>query len=247
MTTLETERDVAGSVVSERRHRLVWDWPVRLFHWALVTALVGAFVTNRLGVKYFTLHVWCGYAVIVLVVFRLLWGFLGPRHARFMSFVRGPRAILGYLAAIGRGRQTRYAGHNPAGALMVLTLLALLAAQATFGLFADDEIFNAGPFAGLVSKNVSLYLTSLHRKIFYWIAAASALHVAAVLAHVWIKRDNLILAMISGKKPAHIVFPHESIGSSRSLRAIAIFAVVVAGLAFVLQFAQPSEGDISAF
>ncbi|HMK89564.1 MAG TPA: cytochrome b/b6 domain-containing protein [Methylocystis sp.] len=247
MTTLETNPASPVAQAERTPHRLVWDWPVRFFHWSLVLAFLGAFVTNKLGVKYFTLHVWCGYAVIALVAFRIFWGFLGPRHARFASFVRGPKAVLGYLYALGRGRRTRYAGHNPVGALMVLTLLALLGAQAILGLFANDEIFNVGPLAGLVSKSVSLGFTSLHRKLFYWIAGAVALHVIAVVAHVRFKGENIVLAMITGKKPAHLVRPGHAIASSRSVYAVAIFVAVAAGLTALLQLAPAADIDVAGF
>jgi cytochrome b len=247
MTTLENDGAVPSVAAETVSHRLVWDWPVRFFHWALVVSIAGAFVTNRLGVKYFAYHVWFGYAVIVLVAFRLLWGVFGSRHARFVNFIRGPMSVLRYVSALGRGRRTRYAGHNPAGAVMVAALLALLAAQATFGLFANDEIFNAGPFAGLVSKSVSLGLTSLHRKIFYVIAAAVALHVGAVLAHLWIKKENLVAAMVTGKKPAHHVRPWEAIGSHRSLRAIGIFVAVGAAFALLLQLVPAESFDVAGF
>ncbi len=247
MTTIETDRIAQSEAPARTAQRLVWDWPVRLFHWSLVVSILGAFVTNRLGVKYFAYHVWFGYAVLVLVVFRALWGVMGPRHARFANFVRGPKAVLGYVSALGRGRRTRYAGHNPLGALMVVTLLALLALQAGFGLFADDEIFNAGPLAGLVSKSASLNLTSLHRKIFYWIVASVALHVLAVVWHMRFKGENLALAMITGKKPARLVRPGEAIASSRSRLAIALFLAIVAGVAFALQFVPAAESDGAGF
>lgn len=247
MTILENDAAVPTSHAETTSRRLVWDWPVRFFHWALVVSTVGAFVTNRLGVKYFVYHLWFGYAVIVLVGFRLLWGIYGSRHARFASFVRGPKAVLHYVSATGRGYRTRYSGHNPLGALMVIALLALLALQATFGLFANDEIFNVGPLASLVSKSVSLDLTSLHRKIFYVILAAVVLHVAAVLFHLLAKRENLIAAMITGKKPAHLVQPHEEIKSSRGLRAIALFLLVTGLLALALRFAPVADIDVAGF
>jgi len=247
MTTLENDAAAPTRIEETTGRALVWDWPVRFFHWALVVSIVGAFVTNRLGVKYFVYHTWFGYSVIVLVGFRLLWGVYGSRHARFASFIRGPKAVLHYVGALGSGHRTRYAGHNPLGALMVVALLALLAAQAIFGLFANDEIFNVGPLAGLVSKSLSLDLTSLHRKIFYAILAAAVLHVGAVLFHVLVKRENLIAAMISGKKPAHLVHPHEEIKSSRGLRAIALFLAVAGLLALALRFAPVGDVDVAGF
>jgi cytochrome b len=243
MTAIERDRAASPKTQTAPTGRLVWDWPVRVFHWGLVVSILGAFITNRLGVSYFAYHALFGYSVIVLVVFRVLWGFVGPRHARFSAFVKGPLAVLRYLHASGRGWATRHAGHNPLGALMVLLLLALLAAQAGFGLFANDEILEAGPFAGIVSKAVSLDLTSLHRKLFYLIAGAAAVHIGAVLWHWGAKGENLIAAMITGKKSAHLVERHEEIRSSRGLRAIALLLVLGLGFALLLHFAPPTEFD----
>ena len=159
--------------------RRVWDLPVRVFHWSLVLAVAGAWCTNQLGVAYFAYHVWCGYAVLVLVAFRLLWGFVGTRHARFAQFLRGPRATLRYAAQLVQGSAPHVAGHNPLGAWMIMGLLAALLAQALLGLFGNDEIFNFGPLYGYVSNARSVALTSLHRRLFYGILAAIVLHVAA--------------------------------------------------------------------
>ena len=138
--------------------------------------------------------------------FRILWGLLGTKHARFSRFVRGPRATLRYARDFWRGYAASHAGHNPLGALMVLLLLGALEAQAGLGLFSNDEIFNVGPLAGLVSKQTSLLLTSLHRRTFYWIAAAVAIHIGAVILHVVGKRENLVGAMITGAR-AHTPSP----------------------------------------
>src|ERR1700761_352227 len=181
-------------------HRTVLDLPVRIFHWLLVAAFVGAFVTNKLGVAYFGWHVFCGYAVIVLVAFRVVWGIVGTRNALFRNFLRGPGETLRYAASVLRGRPPVYAGHNPLGALMVVALLLALGVQAILGLFGNDEIVNVGPLYGYASDAVSLRLTSLHRHLFYWIAAAVGLHVAAVLAHRVLHGERLVRAMISGRK-----------------------------------------------
>ena len=190
-----------------RPHLKVWDVPVRVFHWVLALSVLGAFVTNRLGVSYFQYHLWFGYAVIVAVAFRVLWGVMGSHHALFRSFVRGPKAAWGYGVALLRGQHHPYAGHNPLGAWMVLALLGTLAVQAGAGLFGNDQIFNVGPLNGYVGENTGLALTSLHRKLFYVIAAAAAVHVLAVLVHVVFFRENLIKAMFTGLKPAQH-FPH---------------------------------------
>lgn len=247
MTTLEHDRFARAAQYSKPARRKVWDWPTRFFHWSLVIAFVGAFVTNKLGASYFTYHLWCGYAVIVLVVFRIVWGFVGTRHARFGSFIQGPRGVLHYVSAAGRGLHTRYAGHNPLGGLMVLTLLFVLGAQALLGLFGNDEIFNAGPLASLVSKEASLALTSLHRKMFYLIAAVVGLHIVAVIAHVVLKREPLIRAMFTGAKPIELVDPEEAIRSSKGPLAAFLLIIISAALAAALHFIPPGDIDLAGY
>jgi cytochrome b len=226
----------------EVEHRQVWDLPVRLFHWALVAAMISAFVTNRLGVAYFKYHVWSGYAVIILVSFRILWGVVGTRHAKFRRFVRGPAATLRYALGLLHGSTPPYAGHNPLGGYMVVMLLIALGAQAVSGLFGNDDIFNTGPLAGYVDKELSLWLTSLHRHLFYWIAAATAVHVLAVVAHHVFRRENLVVAMITGCKPRHCVPEGEIIHSSRTWLA-ALLVVALAGALWWIVANAPIDDD----
>lgn len=217
--------------------RQVWDLPVRVFHWTLVAAVIGAFVTNRLGVNYFKYHVWCGYAVIVLVCFRVVWGFVGTRHAQFWNFVCGPAATLRYVLGLIRGHELRYAGHNPLGAWMVVALLVALATQASLGLFGNDEIFNVGPLYGYVSKKLSLQLTSLHRLLFYWIMGAVAIHVLAVIAHHIFEKANLLHAMITGRKPLHSLGEADGIASSRTWLAVLLIIAFAGALAWIVRHA----------
>lgn len=227
-----------------RDERRVWDLPVRIFHWLLVLAVVGAYVTHEAGVAYFNYHLWCGYAVLVLVSFRIVWGVVGTYHARFWNFLRGPVATVRYALDLVRGREAHYAGHNPLGALMVIVLLLALLAQAVLGLYGNDEIFNFGPLYGYVSNEVSVQYTSWHRQLFWWIAGAVGLHVAAVLFHRIVKRENLIKAMFTGRKPAAVVPEQQSIRSSRVLLAIGIVVVLVATLAWVVANApEPQTFD----
>jgi cytochrome b len=217
--------------------RRVWDLPVRLTHWLLVAALAGSYATHKAGIEYFKYHAWCGYAVLVLSAFRILWGVLGTRHARFSSFVRGPRPTARYLLDLVRGHHPAHAGHNPLGAWMVVFLLAALFAQGVTGLFANDEIFNTGPLVGYVSESTSLALTSWHRRIFDWILIAVLLHVAAVLAHRLLARQDLIGPMFSGRKPATLVAAGESIGSSRLWLAVVLLAAVAAAFGWIVTHA----------
>lgn len=224
---------------------LVWDLPVRIFHWTLLLAIVGAFVTNKLGVTYFRYHVWFGYAVLVLVAFRLVWGLVGTRHARFWNFVRGPGATARYARDLLRGHEPRYAGHNPLGALMVISLLGAVFAQAATGLFGNDEIFNVGPLYGYVTNALSLELTSIHRKLFYWLAGAAAIHILAVIGHWVFKRENLVAPMITGHKPRHHLSAIDIVHSSRTWVAAVLVVVVSIGLAWIVVHAPIPVADLS--
>ena len=235
----------AGSAPAPRQTTRVWDIPVRVFHWALVAAVIASYVTNKLGVVYFRYHLWCGYAVIVLITFRLLWGFVGTHHARFGSFLRGPIETLRYAADFLRGREQHYAGHNPLGAIMVVTLLSALLTQALVGLFSNDEIASVGPLYGYVSDTLSLKLTSLHRQLFDWLAIAIAVHVLAVLAHQILKKEKLITAMWSGRKSTPVSLAASSISSSRLWLAALIIVAVSAALAWIVRHAPAAE--IQAF
>ncbi|WP_293396840.1 cytochrome b/b6 domain-containing protein [Nevskia sp.] len=247
MSSIRSATDNAAAVESAaapRDERQVWDLPVRIFHWSLVAGVLASYVTSRLGPEYFSLHLASGYLVTVLVAFRLLWGLFGTRHARFASFVRGPRAIARYAVGFLRGRPARHAGHNPLGALMVLALLATMFVQASTGLFSNDEIFNTGPLYAWVSEDFSLQLTSLHKLLFNWIAAAILIHVLAILVHRLLTQENLVRAMWTGRKPAHAVNGDEVIGSSRLVLALLLLVIVVAALAWLVTHA-PVDGPSS--
>jgi len=226
--------------VTQQQQRQVWDLPLRLFHWALVTAFIGAYATNRMGVNYFKYHLWCGYTVIVLVAFRIVWGVVGTYHARFINFVRGPLTSLRYGWQSLRGVEQPHAGHNPLGAWMVLLLLLTLFVQAFTGLFGDDQI-NLGPLYGYVSAETSSVFTTLHRQLFYWIAGAAVIHILAVIAHLIFKKENLVRAMITGQKPTHSVSEAQSIRTSRIWLAILLIGLLSAALAWIVVTAPVPE------
>jgi len=213
--------------------RLVWDLPVRVAHWALVLAVAGCWATHYAGVEWFAWHRRLGYVVLVLAAFRVVWGLVGTRHARFATFVRGPGAVLAYLRERGRPA----VGHNPLGALSVIALLGLLLVQASAGLFANDEIMNMGPFYGWIAPELSNRITSLHRASSDWLLAMIGLHLAAVVFYVRFRRQPLVSAMITGRKPAAAVPKGEAIEASRTLLAIAIVAVIAIVLALAVRAA----------
>jgi cytochrome b len=231
--------DTAATVTMDPPLRRVWDLPVRVCHWLLVAAFITSYVTNRLGVSYFRYHVWSGYTVIVLVSFRLLWGLVGTRHARFWNFVRGPAHTLRYAVGWLHGETRYHAGHNPLGAWMVIALLTALFVQAASGLFGNDEIFNVGPLYGFVTNETSLKLTSLHRNLFYWLLAAAVVHVLAVIAHRVFKKESLVAAMFTGKKARHVVPAAEAIHTSRTWLAFVIVFILAVSLTWVVVHAPP--------
>lgn len=185
------------------RPLLVWDLPTRLFHWVLVVLVVTSFVTGNVGGNAMEWHLRSGYAILALLVFRLVWGVVGTHHARFASFIRGPRTTLRYARSLLSGAAERYLGHNPLGAWSVLAMLALLAVQVGTGLFANDDIATEGPLAYLVTKATSDALTRVHHWNRLALIALIAIHLAAVLYHALAKREPLVRAMIGGRKHWH--------------------------------------------
>ena len=202
----------------------VWDLPTRIAHWSAVALLVAAIVSVKIGGNAMLWHSRAGLALLGLVVFRLVWGIVGSTYARFADFVPAPRTIVAYLAGQWRG-----AGHNPLGALSVLALLALVAFQASAGLFANDDIAFQGPLAVLVSADVGALATGLHRQAEWIIYAMVGLHVAAVLFHLRVKKENLIGPMITGTKRVRDPAVESARGGGPLAFAVA-FAVAVAAV-----------------
>jgi cytochrome b len=216
---------------------LVWDWPLRVFHWALVPAVAGSFATHYAGIEWFDWHRRCGYVVAVLVGFRLAWGFVGPRYSRFSSFLRGPRAMIEHL----RGRQPySTAGHNPVGAASVLAFLGSLALQVGTGLYANDEIANAGPFYGWVTQATSNRLTALHALNSSILLALIAAHLVAIAWHDWRRRSGLVRAFWTGRKTGA-----EGIHSSRGGLAFVLVVALITILALAIRAAP--EASVSFF
>lgn len=226
----------------------VWDLPLRIFHWSLVILFIAAYTTNALGIDYFKYHRWCGYAIIILVCFRILWGFVGTYHARFSHFLRNPITTCTYAFGAKRSEQKKYIGHNPLGALMVVVLLAGSLVQGVTGLFTNDEILNLGPLYAYVSDELSLKLTSIHRQLFYWILAAIGAHIIAVLVHQFIKGENIIGAMLTGKKEKtdNSVDP-VSIESSRTVLAVIIVILLAAVFAWIILSAPEASLSIEDY
>ncbi|MDO8860791.1 cytochrome b/b6 domain-containing protein [Haliea sp. E1-2-M8] len=178
--------------VSRNAPHPLWDWPTRLFHWALVVLLPLAWWTAEEGQM--ERHQWVGYTVIVLVVFRICWGFVGSPHSRFRDFLRGPGTVLGYV----RGRVAPGPGHNPLGGWSVIVLLTLLLVQAGSGLFNSDQILFDGPFYYAVSSDTRDFLGVVHEWAFDALLAMVVLHLLAIAWHQFRRREKLVQAMLKG-------------------------------------------------
>lgn len=186
---------------SDRPDRvLVWDLPVRLFHWSLVLAVVFNIATGLTGGLWqMEWHMLSGQFILGLVIFRVIWGGIGGRHARFVSFLKGPVTVIRYALDFARRREAPTIGHNPLGGWSVILILAALAYQAGTGLFSNDDIFVEGPLFKMVGKERSDEITGDHLFNINLIYGLIVIHLAAVAVH-WFRGENLIKPMINGHK-----------------------------------------------
>lgn len=173
----------------------VWDLPTRLFHWALVALIAGAFITENMDKMEW--HGRIGLSILGLLVFRIIWGFVGSTYARFTTFVRGPQSIKAYLKGEWKGL-----GHNPLGALSVLAIIATVGAQVATGLLANEDGTFFGPLASLIATELSDDITELHEGLQGVLIALVIAHVAAIAFYKKVKKDNLVTPMIVGWKEA---------------------------------------------
>lgn len=201
----------------------VWDLPLRVFHWSLLVCVVGSFVGAKIGGNAMRFHFYFGYAMLALLLFRVVWGFVGSHTARFASFPPNPAAAWQTL----RGAVGHYLGHNPAGALSVYALLCSLTFQATSGLFSNDDIASEGPLMVKVSKELSDQITSWHKINEKIIIGLVLLHLSAIIYHRYVKKERLVRAMVTGNKvideaPVQAVATQDD--SALRLRGAAVFA-----------------------
>lgn len=182
--------------MSRRRVR-IWDWPTRAFHWLLVLLIPALWWTAENDLA--EIHVLLGLGAFALILFRILWGLVGSSTARFASFIKGPRGVISYLG----GRAPAAIGHNPLGGLSVAAMLAVLATQVGFGLFASDddgEVF--GPLSLWLDEDLVETITQLHKTLFNLLLVLIALHVAAIVYHALIQRKNVVGPMLTGSGDA---------------------------------------------
>ncbi|MBN8473408.1 cytochrome b/b6 domain-containing protein [Sulfuritalea sp.] len=206
---------------------LVWDLPTRLFHLLLAACVTGSFISAKIGGNAMVWHGRFGLAVVGLLAFRLVWGFVGSTYAPFFQFVRGPSAIVACLRGQWHGE-----GHNPLGALSVLAMLGTLLLQVSTGLFANDDIAFEGPLYALVGKELSDRVVGIHRLVEPLIILLVVAHLAAIVFYVRFKKETLIMPMITGQKVMRSGIQAGGAGDTAIGGGVAAFCIALAiGLA----------------
>lgn len=202
----------------------IWDLPTRLFHWALVVCVTGLAVSGLIGGSALAWHFWFGYAVLALLLFRIVWGLVGGRWSRFAAFIYAPRSLLNYLG--GKGKPEHSAGHSPLGALSVFALLAFLLAQVATGLMSDDEIAFSGPLTHLVSNATVEVATFYHADVGKWVLLGLVLLHLGAIAYYQRRKHRLLQAMLHGDKALVV-----AVASSRDDAVTRMIAALVLALA----------------
>jgi len=212
MNTTSVSHAEARATRAAQAQVLVWDLPVRVFHWLMVASFAGAWLTAE-SERWRQVHVTLGYTMAGLVAFRVLWGLVGSKPARFSSFVRGPARAARYVASILRGDAEHHTGHNPAGALAIVGLLLLAAGVTASGWAHFNEIGGHS-------------MEEVHEAAANIMIALVAVHLLGVAVGTWVHRENLVRAMVTGRKSGD---PRD--GARRPWHAVGI-ALLVAVLGF---------------
>lgn len=210
----------------------VWDLPVRLSHWAMAGLVVALLVTGFKG--NLGLHIQLGQVLLVVLAFRIVWGFLGSTTARFSDFIRGPGALSTYL----RTGFSPTPGHSPLGALSVVAMLAVLCWQIGTGLFAQDQIgIDQGPFAAKIAGGLSSRISGWHATSKWLVLALIVLHVLAIFHYAIAKRLDLVGPMVTGSKKVAPNVPWRDTSGYNLVLATAILALIAGGWFAILKLA----------
>ncbi len=225
--------------MSQHIHKIrVWDLPTRLFHWALVAAVVGLAITGTIGGNAMVWHFRFGFSVLTLLLFRIVWGLVGGRWSRFGAFIYSPASVINYLK--GKGKPEHGIGHNPIGAGSVFAMLGFLLAQVGTGLLSDDEIAFAGPLTRFVSNATVGLATDYHKNIGKWIVLALVVvHIAAIAFYLW-RKHNLVGAMLHGDKELVTAAPASRDDAASRLLALGVLLVCAAGVYWISSLGAPA-------
>lgn len=205
---------------------LIWDLPLRLFHWLFAASFAGAWLTAESD-EWLSLHTFLGYLMLGLIVFRLVWGLIGSRYARFSSFLYGPRAGLAYLSQTLSGTAKRHLGHNPAGSQVVFLLLGLGLLVGLSGLFAQGGEEQQGAAAGVLGYALGKAIKEGHEFLAELMLLLVFVHLAGVALESWLHRENLPRSMVTGRKQAEADVPAARpniLVAALLLLAVAVFA-----------------------
>jgi len=221
-----------------RKHVLVWDWTIRLFHWLILLGVATMWWTAEQGMMDW--HRRVGLGLLGLLAYRLVWGLIGPRTARLYRLVPSPRSLMSYGRDLLARRHTPHAGHNPVGSLSVIAMLLALATQVTTGLFSVDvDGLESGPLASKVSFETGRFLAGIHETSFNVLLALIVLHVAAIAAYLIFFRDNLVRPMLTGRRSGSDFAPDVPVDA----RAPWLRVLISAALAFAAVSAVWSVGS----
>lgn len=211
----------------------LWDLPTRVFHWVLVILVAVSYVSAEEGEM--DIHEISGLMILALLLFRVVWGFVGSTSARFSDFLRLPGAVIGYVRALIRRDPPHTAGHNPLGGWVVVAFLVLLLAQAVTGLFSNDDIFFEGPLAYMVTDDVSDSLSGLHHDLFDYTLILIGIHVLAIIGYRVLFKENLVRAMFTGKKAVDAGEATKPLSFRSPLWALALLALAGGGVWWLVQ------------
>jgi cytochrome b len=219
----------SSGIVAELAPVRVWDPYVRAFHWLLVIGIAASWITGEK--QWYETHYQIGLCVGWLILFRILWGFVGSRTARFTHFIKGPGAIFGYMKTMFARKPSHSFGHNAGGGLMVIVLLLAVGLQTFTGLFNTDDVLFDGPLYDNVSESMSKLAGFIHARLFNILLALIALHVLVIAVYFFWKRENLVRAMVTGR--AWLPYGNGANGNGEADFASPFRALIVAAIAAV--------------
>ena len=225
--------------MSRHIHKIrVWDLPTRLFHWTLVAAVIGLAITGTLGGNAMVWHFRFGYSVLTLLLFRIVWGWVGGRWSRFGAFIYSPASVINYLK--GKGKPEHGIGHSPIGAGSVFAMLGFLLAQVGTGLLSDDEIAFSGPLTRFVSSATVSLATDYHKNIGKWVLLALVLlHIVAIVFYLC-RKHNLVGAMLHGDKELVTAAPASRDDMPSRLLALGVLLACAAGVYWISSLGAPA-------
>ncbi len=226
--------------MSAEQTRLVWDWPLRLFHWSLAVTVIGAWLSGEYGgYDWQDAHSYFGFTALGLLIFRVVWGFVGPRHARFSALIPKLGALVSELKGLpGRGGREP-AGHSSLASLAVIAMLLAVLVQAISGLFMTDDVFFDGPWRRMVESDTAKIFEEAHHTASTVIAVLVGLHIFAIAYYRFRKGRRLVGPMIHGRKSADVVSEDDAIAGSKSVIGLIVIAAAAA-LTWFLIFELPS-------